>query len=475
VLRNGAEAAVARVRERWAGESPPRQIKRKKDPMQEGAVVNGGANGRERGWRPADWVVRLDGVEPWGEPVEGKALLDELARTVERFVVLPRWAAEAVALWVVHTYAFDLRDVTTYLGIESPQHRCGKSTLLDVLGLLVKRPVRAANISSSAFFRVIAETQPALLIDEADTFLYSDELRGILNSGYQRNGAFVMRVTSEVASGDDGGRGNGGAEAAAGGQNGPAGSGRLVKYSCWCPKAIARIGRLPQTLADRCIVFVMQRKLPGEKCDRLKSLEAGRLGRQCERFVRDHAEGIRVAVPVVPEGLNDRAADIWEPLLVLADLAGGEWPERARQAAVGLSARAQEGDPMGSLLIDILDLFLRSGKERLFTRTMAEWLSVLEDRPWAALKKGKGVTGQWLAQQLQGYGIRPKTMRMGEDRAKGYEAGDFREVFRRYIPKGDLEVYKAELKEWATNAATNAPEEKPTASGEPVGKSPGEG
>src|SRR5208282_3908783 len=122
---------------------------------------------------------------------------------------------------------------------------------------------------------------------------------------------------------------------------GSVGSGRLVKFSCWCPKAIARIGRLPHTLADRCIVFGMQRKLPSESCERLRDLEGERLGRQCSRFVRDHAEEIRRARPTLPEGLNDRASDIWEPLILLADLAGGDWPSRARQAAKGLSAGAQ--------------------------------------------------------------------------------------------------------------------------------------
>ena len=115
-------------------------------------------------------------------------------------MVLPEWAVEAVVLWIVHTYAFALRGVTTYLGIESPEPRCGKSTLLDVLGLLVNRPVRTANISPPAFFRVIDELQPALLIDEADTFLYSEELRGVLNAGYQRSGGHVVRVTNEVSS-----------------------------------------------------------------------------------------------------------------------------------------------------------------------------------------------------------------------------------------------------------------------------------
>src|SRR5215475_13989732 len=137
-------------------------------------------------------------VQPWSEPVDGKALLDELERVLKCYVVLPKWAAETLALWCVHTYAFELRDVGTYIGIESPEKRCGKTTLLGVLRKLVNRPVMAANISSPAFFRVIEETQPTLLIDEADTFLDgNDELRGILNAGYSRETAFVIRVQNE--------------------------------------------------------------------------------------------------------------------------------------------------------------------------------------------------------------------------------------------------------------------------------------
>jgi hypothetical protein len=114
---------------------------------------------------------------------------------------LPKWAPETLALWVLHTYAFELRDVTAYLGIESPEKRCGKTTLLGVLNELVNRPIAAANISSPAFFRVIEEARPTLLIDEADTFLAgNDELRGILNSGYTRNTAYVVRSDSRISS-----------------------------------------------------------------------------------------------------------------------------------------------------------------------------------------------------------------------------------------------------------------------------------
>src|SRR5208283_4806842 len=124
-------------------------------------------------------------------------------------------------------------------------------------------------------------------------------------------GGYVMRVTYEVSSAHDlpGDPKAGGAPPVHGGGSG--GRGQLAKFSCWCPKAIARIGRLPHTLADRCIVLVMQRKLASESCERLRDLEGERLGRQCARFVRDHAEEIRRARPTLPEGLNDRAADIW--------------------------------------------------------------------------------------------------------------------------------------------------------------------
>src|SRR5437763_276812 len=108
-------------------------------------------------------------IEPWPEPVEGTVLLNDLRQMLKRFAVLPMWAPETLSLWNVHTFGFELRDVSTYLAIESPVRRCGKTTLMTVLSELVNRPEVAANISSPAFFRLIDETRPTLLIDEADT------------------------------------------------------------------------------------------------------------------------------------------------------------------------------------------------------------------------------------------------------------------------------------------------------------------
>src|SRR5437868_6792758 len=136
-----------------------------------------------------------------------------------------------------------------------------------------------------------------------------------------------------------------------GGEGNGRGGTRLVRFSCWCPKVLAAIGRLPDTLADRCIVIRMQRKRPDEECERLKKLDAAELRAKCARFVRDHSAEIAAAQPSIPEELNDRAADIWEPMLVMGDLAGGDWPEKARQAALSLSASVQENNPIGSLLM----------------------------------------------------------------------------------------------------------------------------
>jgi len=146
-----------------------------------------------------------------------------------------------------------------------------------------------------------------------DTFLTgNDQLRGILNAGYHRKTAFVLRATNSPRSSEN--------------SQQSTNDYQLARFSCWCPKALAKIGPFPDTLADRCIIIRMQRKTSAEKCDRSRDLDAVPLKQQCLRFVADHAAEIATAKPQLPPELNDRAADIWEPLLVLADLAGATGP-----------------------------------------------------------------------------------------------------------------------------------------------------
>jgi hypothetical protein len=128
--------------------------------------------------RAVEKLLKQATLEPWHEKVDLAALLDELSGSVRRFVMLQPSAADMLALWIIHTYGYHLREATAYLGVESPEKRCGKSTLLTLLSRLVNRPVVASNISTPAFFRVIEQTRPTLIIDEADTFLQKNhELR----------------------------------------------------------------------------------------------------------------------------------------------------------------------------------------------------------------------------------------------------------------------------------------------------------
>ena len=217
-----------------------------------------------------------------------------------------------------------------------------------------------------------------------------------------------------------------------------------LPFSTWCPKAIAAIGRLPDTLADRSIVIRMQRKAPAEPCERLRNLNPANLRRCCARFVLDHRSDIAAAQPALPPALNDRAADIWEPLFALADLAGGDWPNLARQAAEALSAPAPESSPVSSLFLDILIQFVSTKASSLFSRSLVENLNQLSDRPWSCLRNGH-LSERWLADRLREYDIRPRLIRIGQTVARGYLHDDFRQAFKRYISPADLDALRSTL------------------------------
>jgi putative DNA primase/helicase len=163
-------------------------------------------------------------VEPWPEAVSGDRLLNDLATVFSRYVILPKHAADALALWVVHAWAFDAWDISPFMVLVSPEKRCGKTTVL-ILQFLTPRSELASNISAAAVFRYIEDERPTLLIDEADTFIKgNEEVRGVLNSGHTKTAAYVIR-TIEVC-----------------------GEFKAKRFSTWAPKAIATIRSLADTL-----------------------------------------------------------------------------------------------------------------------------------------------------------------------------------------------------------------------------------
>lgn len=350
--------------------------------------------------------------EAWPHPVQGHELLRDLAAVFQRFLSLPAGAAEALALWTIHSHAIGAARISPILALTSPEKRCGKSTALTILSALVLRPLFASNISAAALFRTVEAHRPTLLVDEADTFLRNnDELRGLLNSGHVPTGTVVRTVGEDF---------------------------EPRAFSTWGAKALALIGDLPGTLADRAIVLPFSRRKRGEKrerlrIDRLPELEP--LRRRAGRWARDNSEMLTRADPDVPSDLNDRAADNWRTLLAIADLAGGPWPALARQAAFRLSG-AQEDDQSQAvqLLIDIRQLFDEAAVDRLASRQIAEKLAEREDRPWPELRGGRPITPRQVARILQRFGVRPGTVRISGETVKGYLREGFADAFERYLP-----------------------------------------
>jgi putative DNA primase/helicase len=354
-------------------------------------------------------------VEPWPDAVTPAALLDSIVAVFNRYIVLPKYAAEALALWILHAWTFNAGDISPFVVLTSPTKRCGKTSVLILLKWLTPRSELASNISPSAIFRYIEEQQPCLLIDEADSFLKSsEEARGILNSGHTKAAAYVIRNVEM------------------GGDHKP------QRFSTWSPKVIASIGGLAGTLEDRAIVIPMQRKPKGAKvarCRRHDCAEFADLRRQALRWAADNLETLQAAKPALPDSLNDRAADNWEPLLAIADLAGDDWGKKARNAAKALSGeRAEADDDDGvELLHDIRAAFAASDHEAIFTKDLIDRLVADEERPWAAYgRTGKPISDRQIAKLLGPFGIISGTVRIDGRTAKGYYRSAFVEAWGAY-------------------------------------------
>jgi len=359
----------------------------------------------------------LSNPKPWPDAVDGAELLCKLVSVLERFLALPVGAAVAMALWTLHAHVHDAFSISPYLAFTSAVRGSGKTSALTVLHALSPRGLFASNLSTSAVFRTIEAHRPTLFIDEADTFLRDrDDLRGVLNAGHFKAGAVVVRIV-----GDD-------FEPRA--------------FSVWCPKAIAKIGKLPPTLADRSIVIAMRRKRPDETVERIRldhlHSDLNPLLRQAARWAADHLHVLRAADPAVPPELRDRQADNARPLLAIADLAGGKWPEEAQRALVKLQSRDVDEEEAGILLLaDFRELFAAKG-ERLKTAEILEALTAREDRPWGEWRRGQKLSSISLSSLLRAFGIKPRTLRFKAGSttrtAKGYERESFEDAFSRYLP-----------------------------------------
>ena len=371
--------------------------------------------------------------EPWLNEIDGAALLDEMTALIMRYVYMTEAQADTVALWILYSWLHGQWDISAFLGITSATKRCGKSLLLEVIEELALRPLNlGGQITSPALFRTIEEYRPTCLLDEADTYLRDDHgLRGLINSSQRRSGAGTVRM---VKLGDD-----------------------FVTafFRAFCPKVIAGIGNLTDTIRDRSIlVELVRRPASGPETqywgDRDRA-ETKAIRRKIARWTRDHAATLyrlRRDVPF-PPGLHDRARDAWAPLLSIAERAGGGWSGqtgRAWRACETITATTKdETDIAEMLLTDMRQVFHQAGDPRHLPTGKSEAaydpyspailpaLIAMEGRPWSEHSRRRPLSTRGLASLLGRFKIKSGTIRpQSGPTAKGYKREAFEPVWERY-------------------------------------------
>jgi hypothetical protein len=350
-------------------------------------------------------------------------LLDAVDRLLGRFIAFPSdHDRHAVAAWVLHAWTIEAFDSTPRLALLSPEKGSGKTRTLEVLELVVPGPKHTVNMSAAVLFRVVGGDVPVtLLMDEADSYLgwkvarEHEDIRGLVNAGHRR-GATAYRMNME-------------------------GGAQVQEFRAFGAVALAGIGDLPDTIIDRSVVVAMKRRSPDETVEPFRR-------RLVEPNVADLVDSIAVwadtATPALadlidglamPDGIVDRAADVWEPLIAIGDHAGDPWSARLRAAAVHITGQRTERDPsLGiQLLRDIRAVFNRIKVDRLPSADLARHLTDIEGAPWASLR-GAPIDAQGIAKRLKPYDVRPGSHWFGDASGRGYLREDFHDSWQRYLP-----------------------------------------
>lgn len=361
----------------------------------------------------------LNGVGPLPAAADpdgwtGAELLDAVLAAFTKYVVFPSVeAAHAAVLWTAATHGIKCFEHAPRLVASSAVKRSGKSRLMDLVGETCHKPIKTFNASTSAVFRSIGGDPPTLLVDEADAIFgtkraaeNNEDLRGLLNAGHQR-GRVALRCVGPLQT--------------------------PTPFPTFAMAMLACIGSMPDTIEDRAIVIRLRRRAPDEAVapyrTRRDQSPLNKLRDQLAAWIAANEKELENAEPAMP--LEDRAADTWEPLFAVAELAGGAWPARASRAAVKLVTEADEADGEASLALqllrDIKETFDGFRVSFLSSQMLVTALCKLDDSPW----RDDFLTTAKLGQMLRGFGVRPGHNSAGS--ARGYRLETFHDTFRRYL------------------------------------------
>ena len=346
--------------------------------------------------------------------------LDLVESYLRRFVAYPHeHAVAAHTLWIAHTHLFGCASTTPRLAFMSAEPESGKTRALEVSELLVNEPLMGFSMSPAVLIRLVSIRPRGVLYDEIDAVYGSkksqddnSDLVAFMNAGYRRGAKSYRCATGKNSKHEP------------------------EEFDAFAPIALSGLRDLPRALATRSLIIRMRRRAPGEKIEDFtfedNAHEAVPIKEALEQWCAQHEPNIE-RKPALPDGVRDRAADMWRPLLAIADVAGGDWPDRGRDAAVYFTqANAQdEAKSYGvELLEHIRDAFGETDK--LHTMTLLDRIISREESPWADIR-GKPLDSRGLATRLRPYGIKSREVRIGERVSKGYYAADFHDDWNRYL------------------------------------------
>ncbi|MFJ2290466.1 DUF3631 domain-containing protein [Streptomyces sp. NPDC087894] len=392
---------------------------------------------------------------PPAPPLDGATVLNDVETFHRRFNVFPTEAAYvAVTLWDAHAHLVECFETTPRIAFLSPEPGSGKSRALEIVELLTPRPVSTVSASANALYRLVdsAAGLPTVLFDEVDTIFgpkagADEALRGFLNAGYRRIGG-ALRCVGEGSN-----------------QN-------AQVFGSYCAVAMAGLGSLPDTVLTRSVIIRMRKRAPNERVEpyrqRIHEKQGHNLRDQLAAWADTVRDQVADAWPEMPDGVTDRPADVWEPLLAVADAAGGDWPARARTACLELISAAHDNDEASlgvRLLTDLRDRVF-CGADRVPTAVVLEVLLAMDDGPWGDLDD-KPINSRTLARLLAQYvtpankPIKPRGIRTPSGFPKGYYAEDLTDAWTRYCPPPPEES--------ATSATSATPQ---VSGGESVADSP---
>ena len=372
--------------------------------------------------RPPGWL----GPPPPGIIARpGHDVLDAVTAFVARFSVFPsEHCAPTLALWYAHTHATEHFYVTPRLVLDSAEPGSGKTRVLEVAQYLVRAPEMTISATPAALFRLVALGPVTVLFDEVDAIFNPknggnhEDLRGLLNAGYKRSATIARCV-------------------------GDAKNIKVERFPVYAPAALAGIaGNMPSTITTRAITIHMRRRRPDEPAEPFRERQVARETKPLRTELATWIESISIrlgeALPDIPDGVTDRAAEIWEPLLAIADAAGDHWPMTARHACqyFVLDTGSHITSTGVRLLADLREIFARTGAERMRTTDILPALCDLEESPWGDLD-GKPLDARRLARYLDRFGVKPGPFKIHGDLVKGYQiTGEhgLADAWGRYLP-----------------------------------------